>query len=73
MFCFQIGASGSNQRHHHWAEVSICTFFTKVLRISIVLTGLRTYEAILTDLLLKKNNKKNKKIIKLLFVLIFFV
>ena len=35
-------------------EVSTCTFFTRVLRIFTVLTGLRTYEAILTDLLKKK-------------------
>ena len=31
-------------------EVSICTFYTRVLRIFTVLTALRTYEAILTDL-----------------------
>ena len=31
-------------------EVSICKFYTRVLRTFAVLTGLRTYEAILTDL-----------------------
>ena len=45
------------------AEVSIYRFFTRVLRISIVLTGLRTYEAILTDLLK----------FKLLFFLLIFL
>ena len=32
------------------SEVSICTFYTRVLRTSTVLTFLRTYEAIFTDL-----------------------
>ena len=30
-------------------DVSICTFYTRVLRIFVGLTGLRTYEAILAD------------------------
>ena len=43
------------------SEVSICKFYTRVLQIFAVLTGLRTYEAILTDFL-----KKIKKYIKFL-------
>ena len=31
------------------SEVSTCTFFTRVLRIFTVFTGLRTYEVILPD------------------------
>ena len=53
------------------SEVSICTFYTRVIRIFIVLTFLRMYEAILADLKIFKSVRivsyvrKKVKIVKI--------